>query len=493
MVVAAVPKTMSTKFAFVVNSLRRCFHKYALDINWKAGKTEGILMWRGKRARTEKLKLRKANGRQTFPVGRKRRRHRRKSASDGLDQAVDVGIVKQYKHLGGIIEENGSMFPEVRNRCKSAMNSLAPLGALLGSRHVSLRPRVNLTHSLIVSKLLYNSQTWENLEKRQKQSLNTMYMRAWRRVANDPRYRRTKFTDVAVRQMLQVASLDCALRRRRLLYFSRLTRVALEPLHAVLQQRTPAGELLLWVKLFFQDLDVLRAHLPGKLAEMPSPWWVLARTYPGEWKSLVKSHFAVYDDTHYQPDAQGPRGKRHHADPCATVKFECAVCKVSFETHRQLSTHMWSKHRMKSSVRRMVGDISRCPVCGVEFGCLARLAKHLLERRVRSAARGKSCQEEFLALELPRVSDEVYRQLEERDAALTKAARAAGHTSLIADEPARQTRPSILKKTRVHGPVASDPPPAIQTEEARRRRSQRVVPISFSFRGLLFHILCTAP
>ncbi|CAK0861759.1 unnamed protein product [Prorocentrum cordatum] len=163
MVVTAVPKTMSTKFAFVVNSLRRCFHKYALDINWKAGKTEGILMWRGKRARTEKFKLRKANGRQTFPVGGKKRRHRRKSASDGLDQAVEVGIVKQYKHLGDIIEENGSMFPEVRNRCKSAMNSLAPLGALL--RHVSLRRRVHVTHSLIMSKLLYNSQIWEKLEE----------------------------------------------------------------------------------------------------------------------------------------------------------------------------------------------------------------------------------------------------------------------------------------------------------------------------------------
>eukprot|EP00959_Pyramimonas_sp_CCMP1952_P328301 6873512-Pyramimonas_sp.AAC.2 len=70
--------------------------------------------------------------------------------------------------------------------------------------------------------------------------------------------------------MLQVASLDCALRRRRLLYFSRLTRVSLEPLHAVLQQRTPAGELPPWVKLLFQDLDVIRAHLPGKLGEMPS-------------------------------------------------------------------------------------------------------------------------------------------------------------------------------------------------------------------------------
>eukprot|EP00959_Pyramimonas_sp_CCMP1952_P328300 6873512-Pyramimonas_sp.AAC.1 len=57
------------------------------------------------------------------------------------------------------------------------MNVLAPLGALLGSRHASLRRRVNLTHSLIMSKLLYNSQIREMLEKRHKQSLNTMHMR----------------------------------------------------------------------------------------------------------------------------------------------------------------------------------------------------------------------------------------------------------------------------------------------------------------------------
>ena len=53
------------------------------------------------------------------------------------------------------------MFPEVRNRCKSAMNSFAPMAALLGSRNVSLRRRVNLSHSLIMSKLLCNSQIWE--------------------------------------------------------------------------------------------------------------------------------------------------------------------------------------------------------------------------------------------------------------------------------------------------------------------------------------------
>ena len=305
MVVATVPKTMTSKFFFIVKALRRCFHKYALDMNWKPGKTEGILMWRGKRATSEKKQLRRHDGRWVLDVEGRCRRHRSKYPRKGIEQNVAVNIVKTYKHLGGIIEENGNMFPEIQNRCRSAMNSFAPLAKLIGSKHVNLRRRVNLSHSLIMSKLLFNSQTWEKLGKRPRQTLNNMYMKAWRRVVNDPRYQKTRMTDVQVRQMLQVASLDCALRKRRLLYFSRLTRVDLDPLKAILQQRTPRGELLPWAQLLLQDLSIMKYHIPCKLLEMPSPyhnlhaWWKLAQCHPTEWESLVHLYFTVYDDGHW--------------------------------------------------------------------------------------------------------------------------------------------------------------------------------------------------
>ena len=180
---------------------------------------------------------------------------------------------------------------------------------------------------------------------------------------------------------------------------------------------------------------------------------------------MVKEYFTVYDDAHWEKKEDNIQCRKRKADTLVDdMGFECPVCQMSFDSFRQRSNHMWSKHRVKNPIRRMIGDESQCQICGMEFGCRARLVKHLLERRVRSTTRNKSCQEQFFALGRPLVSEDLYSRLEEQDAAMMKKARAAGHTNMVADVPAEPTRPSILKKTRRCG---NDLAPPCTVKKAR--------------------------
>ena len=67
---------------------------------------------------------------------------------------------------------------------------------------------------LVISRLLYNVHTWSNSAGRPNDILNTTYNRVWRRVAHHS----SAVNDASVRAFLNVRSLDCYMRRKRLCY-----------------------------------------------------------------------------------------------------------------------------------------------------------------------------------------------------------------------------------------------------------------------------------
>jgi len=177
-------------------------------------------------------------------------------------------------------------------------------------------------------------------------------MRVWRRIIGDPRYRRTQYSDLEVRQVLGVDSIDCAVRKRRLMYIGRVVNADLPALHALLAARGPAGEPQEWLKLIMRDLAILRQHLYSKLGELPNPqehlepWWEFMRSHPSEWKSIVRLYSSARD---------GPPDKKtvmHEGSHAQLAVFQCVSCNMCFESHRQLSTHQWGAHGIKSHFRK---------------------------------------------------------------------------------------------------------------------------------------------
>ena len=223
--------------------------------------------------------------------------------------------------------------------------------------------------------------------------LNAMYMKVWRRVVGQPRYQKSEMTDLQVRQKLGVPSIDCYLRQKRLLYFSRLARAEIPALHASLQARGLKGEPMPWARQILNDIAIMCAHpdVATKVADMPNAgedcqqYFNFARDFPEEWKALVKRYHTPHDD--FTPM------KRSNANTPAPQQgtHKCEQCGQDFQDERQLKTHMWSKHKVKASFRNKVGDISVCPVFHTQFHTRQRLIKHLLEKRVRAKNRSRSC------------------------------------------------------------------------------------------------------
>ena len=173
------------------------------------------------------------------------------------------------------------------------MNSFAPLAVrVLGSRHISRNRRVQLNYSLVLSKLVFNVHVWSSFHGKPRNIINQMYMRSWRRVAGDPRYGKTVFSDYEIRVLLGVPSIDCYVRKRRLLYMSRLAAANFDALHAALQAKGTNGSKMPWINTLADDLCILRKFVPH-LAELPDPhtnfdpYWQITKNYRNEWRQLI--------------------------------------------------------------------------------------------------------------------------------------------------------------------------------------------------------------
>ena len=220
-----------------------------MDINWKPGKTEAIIVYRGIGATSAKQGLAERCSVRCFHV----------PGACSNDPDVFVNVVSSYKHLGSIIDETASYVPEANNRSSKAMNSFAPLAVrVLGSLSISRNRRIRLSWSLVMSRLLFNVHVWSCFAGKARTTLNVTYMRVWRRVAGNPRYERTSWTDLDIRIRLQVPSIDCIVRKRRLCYLARVAKCKFDALHAALQAFGPKGQRMPWIDLIIEDITVLK-------------------------------------------------------------------------------------------------------------------------------------------------------------------------------------------------------------------------------------------
>ena len=169
-----------------------------------------------------------------------------------------------------------------------------------------------------------------------------MYIKVWRRIVGDPRFGRTTWTDRKVRQTLNIPSLDCFIRKRRLKYFVRLASTDFHALVALPQQTGHKGEDLPWVKMIKQDLTIFKSATGGKLDELPdavqdsTPYWNLAQNHPVQWETLVNEYFTTKED------AEGATCDVHSDEPHPTpdMCYKCDRCNAVWPNARSLAVHM---------------------------------------------------------------------------------------------------------------------------------------------------------
>ena len=141
---------------------------------------------------------------------------------------------------------------------------------VLGSRSLSYNKRMHQNWYFVISRLTFIVHVWSTFTGQPRKILNRTYMRTWRRIAGDPRHSRTTWTDCQVRIRLNVPSLDCLIRKRRLVYLARLAGAKFDALHAALQCRDKSNNPLPWIRLITADIAVLRSRVPA-MHKYPDP------------------------------------------------------------------------------------------------------------------------------------------------------------------------------------------------------------------------------
>ena len=163
---------------------------------------------------------------------------------------VALRIVDCYKHLGSIVCPDGNLMPEARARANAAMATFAPLAVkIFGSSSITQHCKIAVAWSLCMSRLLLWVHCWQRFCNKPRSVVNTPYNQIWRRIAGHPRFGKCELTDLQVRILLGVLSIDCVVRQRRLTYLGRIAQETTPFLSLLLQQRTPKGEPLPWTKL----------------------------------------------------------------------------------------------------------------------------------------------------------------------------------------------------------------------------------------------------
>eukprot|EP00973_Karenia_brevis_P073167 10164409-Karenia_brevis.AAC.1 len=120
------------------------FASLGLTIDFAAGKTEALMQLRGYKSQHYVAKLRQPDGTDAIML-------------TDVPGSPKLRIVQQYKHLGGIVCNDGCINPEAIARANSAMEAYAPLAMIVfGARAISADVRISLAHSLVFSRLFYN-------------------------------------------------------------------------------------------------------------------------------------------------------------------------------------------------------------------------------------------------------------------------------------------------------------------------------------------------
>ena len=87
-ITASVPAHLLSNLQLLVNALIERFAFYGMEINWKPGKTEVILVLRGRNAAQEKSRVKSENAKCFLEVP---------VSTDG--STLEVHVVSEYKHL----------------------------------------------------------------------------------------------------------------------------------------------------------------------------------------------------------------------------------------------------------------------------------------------------------------------------------------------------------------------------------------------------------
>ena len=188
MLMAPSPASLDKAMDAVLEITSRVFGIMHMLINWLPGKSEALLIYRGKRANIHREQWRQQDGSMSIGVPNSSQR---------------LTVVQTYKHLGSKTSVRGDCFENTQVRTNSAMKAFSPLATkFFGSDSIERHHRISMMISLILSRLLFHVHITVPTIRDMK-AFNAVHMRVLRRIIGDMRFSAdVVHTDRRVRDIL---------------------------------------------------------------------------------------------------------------------------------------------------------------------------------------------------------------------------------------------------------------------------------------------------
>ena len=456
------PKQLVPRLQMLATTVKSVFAKHAMVLNWKRGKSEAVVSFRGADAKSAYL---------DFVIVH--------SAGVPLQQDM-LRAVAVYKHMGSQACVTNRMKAEVSSRCGNMYAQYRPVRkSLYANQDVPKEVRTMAVLSLLYTKLLFNAGMWDKLDQHSMRKIRHAYVTPLRAVMDMTFEGEKHYTSDQVCAAAQVAPIEKRLFVERLRYFVRFALHASDQ-HIRLVLHTTKVESAWIVQIQSLLLFVWRNDpdcrgLPSPLDRV-SRWIQDVRDRPSEWKARVRRRAkhacmqceALHDAHGYDfpsqfsdPDEQAcselagsvrashtlarPRhppaaspeqevqGQARGADPvhaspelasslhppaaspelevpgqCSQSEaqrqsLQCLECNRFFGSRVALHSHFFRVHGVRNRLNYHISG-TICASCGTEFHQRFRLVQHVLYRvascrRYYSEATEPMSPEELQAIE----------------------------------------------------------------------------------------------
>ena len=153
--------------------------------------------------------------------------------------------------------------------------------------------------------------------------------------------------------------------------------------------------------------------------------WAALIAHP-RWTEAVQSVFFCYSVLDQHVATVSTSVEQHVCQICACA---ASATKHVFPSARALASHCRSMHGARSTIRTLIGDTTKCPVCFTVFSHRVQLIAHF------SDSRRPKCRDKFL-LSAKLILADLLAVLDERDRQARREAQRAGYSHALAKVPA---------------------------------------------------------
>ena len=379
------PRGIETKTATTLSLILDLCHEHGMSPNLKKGKAEVLFSFRGAGSRDLKRKYygQKACG-VLHVVGER--------------TTYSIGVVGEYRHLGGLVHATGDMRKEIRRRLAIAHSTFSKFRRILFHNNAFTQAkRVTIFQTLVMSQFTYGIETWTFDDIKTRTSLHAGVMRLYRRFLKVPHD--AHVTDEEILVHIGLPSPSTLLRRARLRYLGQLQRSGPEDIWPIVMQDAQ------WLRLIKDDIQWLWRQLSNSSPlcdpeQDYSHWEFLMQSYPRYWKRLVSR--GVQHESLQMEHAQvvhqrsgvivrclqefgclNPLVEPPCRDKLVSTDrglFGCLQCEVACKTKAGEAVHQNRKHGVRSRLRFLYAG-SSCPCCLKEYHLPERVHHHLRTSR----------------------------------------------------------------------------------------------------------------